>query len=178
VIPVNIKSEQQYKTMKKRIESLAKQREDKRRELEAEGLKEEHIQIALLCVDEIYHSTKRDVEEYERVMTGDFEKETVPLHHLGSHLIKLRLWKGLNQIELAERLGVSQEQVSKDENRGYQGASMDKIHRVLRALGVEKLTILTSEKYPTPYEEWLKKQKALQEISASQDETSATKQAG
>lgn len=175
---MNIKSEQQYKTMKKRLESLVKQREEKRKELETEGIKEEHIQIALLCVDELYHSTKRDVEEYERVIDGDFEKETVPLHQLGSHLIKLRLWKGLTQTELAERLGVSQEQVSKDENRGYQGASMDKINRVLQALGVEKITILTAEKYPPQYHEWLQKQKAIQEVSASQGETSTTKQAG
>jgi transcriptional regulator with XRE-family HTH domain len=178
VIPVNIKSDQQYKTMKKRLEALAKQREEKRKEMEAEGFKEEHIQIALLCMDEIYYSTKRDVEEYERVIAGDFDKETVPLHQLGSHLVKLRLWKGLNQTELARRLGVSQEQVSKDENRCYQGASTSKINRVLKALEVEKLTIIPSEEYPPQYYEWLKKQQAMQEIGAGQGETSATKQAG
>lgn len=178
MIWLNIKSEQQYKTMKKRLESLAKQREEKRREMEAEGFKEEHIQIALLCADEMYYSTKHDLEEYEQVLSGNFDKETVPLHQLGSYLIKLRLWKGLNQTELAERLGVSQEQVSKDENRGYQGASMDKINRVLQALEVERITILTSQQYPPQYYEWLQKQKALQEMSAGQGETSATKQAG
>ncbi|MFC7441445.1 hypothetical protein [Laceyella putida] len=52
---------------------------------------------------------------------------------------------------------------------------MDKINRVLQALGVEKITILTAEKYPPQYHEWLQKKKALQEVSASQDETSVTK---
>jgi predicted XRE-type DNA-binding protein len=168
VIWVNIKSEQQYKSMKKRLEALTKQREEKRRKMEAEGLKEEHIKIALLCIDEMYYSTKYDVEEYERALSGNFDKETVSINQLGSYLIKLRIWKGLNQTELAERLGVSQEQVSKDENREYQGASIGKINRVLQALGVERITILTSQQYPPQY----------YEVMSAGQESSATKQAG
>jgi transcriptional regulator with XRE-family HTH domain len=175
---MNIKSEQQYRIMKKRLDAVTKQREEKHKELEADGMKEEYIQIALLALNEIYYSTKCNVEEYEQVIAGDFEKEAVPIDQLGSHLIKLRLWKGINQTQLAKRLGVTQEQVSKDENRFYQSAGTAKINRVLQVLDIEKLTILTSEKYPPQYYEWLEKQEAIQEVGASQDETSATKQAG
>jgi transcriptional regulator with XRE-family HTH domain len=60
----------------------------------------------------------------------------------------------LSQSDLAKKLGVSQEQVSKDEWKQYDGASIDKIGRVLRSLGVEKITLLPPiEKEPESFQD-------------------------
>lgn len=114
---------------------------------------------------------KAEVEEYERVIRGEFDKETVSMNELGSHLIKLRLWKGITQSELAKRLGVSQPQVSKDERFDYQSISVEKANRILKALGVERLTIIPgNEEMPPGYEEFLQ---ASKEMAATKE-----KQAG
>lgn len=137
-----IRSEEQYKQLKAELESLEEQRRQITEKLKAEGYTDDTIKIALYHINSMYEETKFDVEEYERVITGQFDPESTPIDRVGSHLIKLRIYRGLSQSDLAKKLGVSQEQVSKDEWKQYNGASVGKIERVLKALGVEKITLL------------------------------------
>ncbi len=51
----------------------------------------------------------------------------------------MRIANGLSQKELAERLGVSEAQVSRDERNEYHGITVDRAQRVLDAMG-ETLT--------------------------------------
>ncbi|MBH8587133.1 helix-turn-helix domain-containing protein [Thermoactinomyces sp. CICC 10520] len=146
---MKIKSEEQYRKQKAAVEEMEKKREQTRRELEAEGADEKAIQVALFMMSAMYDQMKFEVEEYERVKRGEFDHETVPMHELGSHLVKLRIWKGITQSELAKRLGISQPQISKDERNEYQGISIAKANRILRALGIEKLTIIPGPDAPS-----------------------------
>ncbi|MEK4799944.1 helix-turn-helix transcriptional regulator [Thermoactinomyces sp. FSL K6-2592] len=141
---MKIKSEEQYQKQKAAVEAMEQKREQTRRELEVKGADEKTIQVALFMIGAMYEQMKFEVEEYERVKRGEFDHETVPMHELGSHLVKLRIWKGITQSELAKRLGVSQPQISKNERNEYQGISIAKANRILAALGIERLTIIPS----------------------------------
>ncbi len=51
-------------------------------------------------------------------------------------LVKARIAEGLTQRQLAERLGVAEEAVQRDEAGGYARAGLDRLARVAEALGV------------------------------------------
>ena len=56
---------------------------------------------------------------------------------LGQLLVSLRIARGLTQRELAERLGVHESLVSRDERNEYHGITLDRAARILDALGYE-----------------------------------------
>ncbi len=175
---MKIHSEQQHKREKKQLEHLEEQRTEITNDLKLKNYSETQIDIALLAINKMYYSLKYDIELYEKAINGEFDKETVTMSQLGTFLIKMRIFKGITQEEMAEKLGISQVQISKDERNEYQGIGTSKLNRILRVLDIEKLTILSKDDYPPQYYDWLEKQKALQEISSSKNEQSASKQAG
>ncbi len=74
-------------------------------------------------------------------MRGELSAE-VPLDGLGRRLVELRMAAGLSQGQLARRLGVSDQQVSRDERRFYAGVGLAKAERVLSALGQQAVVTL------------------------------------
>jgi predicted XRE-type DNA-binding protein len=132
-----IRTEQEYKKLKAKVEEQEKFLQEERKKLESQGYTEQMISIAIGFAENFHANDKREVEEYERVIRGEFDPYTCRLGEIGAHLIKLRLWRGLSQSELANRMGVSNSQVSRDERYEYSGASMERIQQVLKALDVE-----------------------------------------
>ncbi len=59
------------------------------------------------------------------------------LHGLGRSLVALRIARGISQRDLAERLGVHESQVSRDERNDYHGVTVERATRVLDALKVQ-----------------------------------------
>jgi len=85
-----------------------------------------------------------EVEWYERVRRRDFE--TIhSLTAIGRLLIAARIANGLTQQELADRLGVSATQVSRDERNEYHGITVERAQLILDRLG-ERLTARLDEK--------------------------------
>ena len=80
-----------------------------------------------------------EVESYDRLQRGEFD-EIRNLRGIGRLLIGLRIAQGLSQRELAERLGVNESQVSRDERNEYHGVTMERAARILDALHAEVLT--------------------------------------
>ena len=77
------------------------------------------------------------LREYEDLAKGG--QETFASHSfedLPTVLIQARIAAGLSQKELAERLGLKEQQVQRYEATGYSSASMDRVRAVIRALGV------------------------------------------
>jgi len=74
------------------------------------------------------------------------------LKRIGLSLIALRIAKGLTQRQLAERLGVNEAQVSKDEMNEYHGISVERAQRVIDALGGSVTVAVSPE--PPARPEW------------------------
>lgn len=80
---------------------------------------------------------RRQLGEYEDLAKG--EQKTFVSHSfedLPAALIRARIAAGLSQKELADRLGLKEQQVQRYEATGYSSASLDRVMAVIRALGV------------------------------------------
>lgn len=95
---------------------------------------------------------EEEVQSYERLKQGHFS-EFENLHGLGQVLIGLRIARGMTQRQLAERLGVSETMVSRDERNEYHGITVDRAKRILDALGVRLVTRVEVEPMHAPGEQ-------------------------
>jgi DNA-directed RNA polymerase specialized sigma subunit len=102
------------------------------------GLSERDIDGAMEPAVSFHQQLQEEVEWYERVKNGDFQPIEY-IDEIGHLLIGLRIFMGLNQKELAERLDVSEAQVSRDEKNEYHGITIERAQKIFEALnaGVE-----------------------------------------
>ena len=139
-----IRSEKEYREAVERLrqdeEVLALQKE----KLEGLGLSEVEVRRALEPMLSFRAQLEEEVEWYERVRRRDFGIIR-DLSAVGTLLIALRIANGLSQRELAEKLGVSEAQVSRDERNEYHGITVDRAQRVLDAMN-ETLTSRVEDK--------------------------------
>src|SRR5207248_7774208 len=78
------------------------------------------------------------VHEYEQLRAGQLAVARVSsLSDLPNALVRARIAAGLSQRELAERLGMKEQQIQRYEADGYAGASLSRLREVMAALGVE-----------------------------------------
>jgi ribosome-binding protein aMBF1 (putative translation factor) len=139
-----IRSEKEYREAVERLrqdkEVLALQKE----RLKGLGLSEEEVRRAWEPMLSFRAQLEEEVEWYERVRRRDFGIVR-DLSAVGTLLIALRIANGLSQRELAEKLGVSEAQVSRDEHNEYHGITVDRAQRVLDAMN-ETLTSRVEDK--------------------------------
>lgn len=128
-----IKTEHEYLEAKKRIESEAQSIEKQKVKMREAGVSEDHITLAMEPLVSFSLQLSEEVEEYENLKRGFF-KPTDNFKGIGRMLVALRISKGMPQKELAERIKVSEAQVSRDERNEYHNASAEKLQRVLDAL--------------------------------------------
>lgn len=84
------------------------------------------------------HQLREQIAEYEALRGGQVrEIEVRSLDELPDALIRARIAAGLTQRELAERLGLPEQQVQRYEATRYAGASLTRIQEVTRALGID-----------------------------------------
>jgi ribosome-binding protein aMBF1 (putative translation factor) len=130
-----IKTEQEYTEAKKRLEQEFKELETHQMKMKKAGLTKSQIQLAIDPLASFALQLKEEVEEYEKIKRGEFGA-LENLEGIGRMLVAVRISKGIKQKELAEKLGVKEAQISRDERNEYHGASIEKIQKVLNALGV------------------------------------------
>jgi DNA-binding Xre family transcriptional regulator len=131
-----IRSEAEYQEAVRRLSEEAERIAAQRRELKKLKLSREEIDRALNPVRSFHEQLKEEVTSYERLKRGEFD-EIQNFEGLGRLLIALRIAQGLSQRELAERLGVHESQVSRDERNEYHGITLERANRILAALDVD-----------------------------------------
>jgi hypothetical protein len=130
-----IRTETEYQNSLKKIKQSEQLLREQEVKLSAEGLRPEQIKRGLDPSRVFYGQIKDEVESYERLKKGQFD-ELENLHGIGQMLIGVRIALGLSQRELAEKLGVHESQVSRDERNEYYGIAVERVSRILEALGV------------------------------------------
>lgn len=134
-----IKTEMEYK---KAIEKLREDQdfiEKQKKSLFEYGLNDEQIANVIEPNISFHEQLKEEVEYYERIKRGEFEP-IINLKTLGKTLIAYRIYIGMSQKELADRLGVTPAQVSRDERNEYYGATIEKIQKVMEAMRIVATT--------------------------------------
>ena len=130
------RNENEYQEAVKRLREEAERLKEQKSQLQAMDLSKEEIKRVLDPVRSFQQQLKEEVASYERLKRGDFDE----LHNfdgLGRLLVALRIAKGITQRDLADRLGVHESQVSRDERNEYHGVTVDRANRVLEALGAD-----------------------------------------
>jgi Helix-turn-helix. len=134
-----IKNELAYQ---KAVEKLKQDQEfinSEKDRFEKMGLTPEQTKMAIQPLISFHEQLKAEVEYYEKIKRGSF----IPIYKftdIGKTLIAYRIYLGMTQAKLANKLGVSESQVSRDERHEYYGATTEKIETVMEAMGM-KVTI-------------------------------------
>jgi DNA-binding Xre family transcriptional regulator len=129
-----IKTQSEYEQTLETLQQWRASGERLRASVEAAGIPPHHVELAMAPHLTMQDQMEGDVAWYERAKRG----EILPLpsiRQIGLSLIALRIAKGLTQRQLAKRLGVNEAQVSKDERNEYHGISVDRVQRIIDALG-------------------------------------------
>jgi ribosome-binding protein aMBF1 (putative translation factor) len=143
-----IRTEAEYQEAVKRLDAQKRHIGDERARLRAMKLNADQIKRALDPLLSFHAQLKEEVESHERLKRGEFG-ETINFEGLGQLLIALRIAQGLTQRELAQRLGVHESQVSRDERNEYHNITIERANRLLEVLGVEVKTTVEHIGRPT-----------------------------
>ncbi len=138
-----IRNETEYQEAVTRLKQEKARLAGYKKNLATEGLSAAELKRALDPLHSFHLQLEEEVHGYERLKRGDFD-EFVNFKGLGQVLIGLRIARGLTQRELAERLGVHETQVSRDERNEYHGIKVDRAGKILVSLGVELVTSIGS----------------------------------
>ena len=131
-----IKTEREYLEAKQRLEAEFKKIAEHKNKMKKAGLTKDQVKLALDPLSSFALQLHEEVEEYEKLKRGQFDI-IENLNGLGHTLVALRIFKGVKQKELADKMNVTESQVSRDERNEYHGASIEKIQKVLNALDVK-----------------------------------------
>ena len=81
---------------------------------------------------------EREMREYETLRADGYKLEKLSVvDELATVLIKARIGQGLSQKDLAERIGVKEQQIQRYEATDYAAASLARIREVASALGAK-----------------------------------------
>lgn len=139
-----IRNEKEYKEALSRLEKDREVLEAQQRALAESGLSKEEVERVLGPMLSFRAQLEEEVEWYERVRRREFAVSH-DVRDMGRTLIALRIANGLSQRELAERLDVSEAQISRDERNEYHGITVERAQRVLDAMG-ESLRMQVEDK--------------------------------
>ena len=144
-----IRNDNEYREAVTRLSEEQGRIETQKVELEKMGLSPADVKRAIDPIRSFHLQLQEEVESYQRLKRGEFD-EIRNLQGLGQLLISARIARGLTQRQLAEKLGVNESQVSRDERNEYHGVTLDRAARILESLGVELRTtvVALSDEHP------------------------------
>lgn len=138
-----IKNERQYRITKAQAQkfeqSLAKLNEC------SEETKQENLllwQAKKSAVESQLNDLREEIEEYEKLMNSPSRKLSrvfalKSIESLPQALVEARIAKKLSQKELAERLGLKEQQIQRYEATNYASASLTRVIKISQVLGIK-----------------------------------------
>lgn len=133
-----MKTEKEYELAKKQLAKLTELYDTQLKDLKKKGLSDKEAKSSLSSSWTYAMQCKEEVELYEKLKSG----ELPPMEHFsskGKYFVAARIAKGMTQRELAEKLGVKESAVSRDERNEYHGMSVQKMDKLAEALNLKIL---------------------------------------
>jgi HTH-type transcriptional regulator / antitoxin HigA len=96
-----------------------------------------------------YESMIRQLEdelrEYDQLKTGELELPHIErLGEIAPFIAKIRIAKGVSQTELARRLGISKQVISRYEETDYQTVAIARLQEILDAIDIKTAVTLSA----------------------------------
>ena len=86
-----------------------------------------------------------ELREYDQLKSGELALPPVKrIEQIAPFIAKIRIAKGISQTELARRLGVSKQVISRYEESDYQTVAIGRLQEILDAIGVKTLVTLSA----------------------------------
>lgn len=148
-----IRTESEYRRALEQLKNDATYIQRQREHLSSIGLKDEQLERAMQPAISFHEQLSEEVQAYEQMRRGELGTLS-DLTQIGRWLVGVRIAKGLSQRELAERLGVSEAQISRDERNEYHGVTVERAQMILQRMGVELVLegdIQTIDESSTPH---------------------------
>ncbi len=131
-----IRTESEYRKTLERLEQNKTQIRSQRQHLEAQGFNTDQTERVLQPLLSFQAQLEEEIEIYDRLRRGELPT-LYSLSDIGQWLIGVRISQGLSQKELAGRLNVSEQQISRDERNEYHGITVDRAEQILQTMGVQ-----------------------------------------
>jgi HTH-type transcriptional regulator / antitoxin HigA len=88
---------------------------------------------------------EEELREYDQLKSGDLKLPKIErLDEVAPFVVKLRIAKGISQTDLAHRLGVSKQVISRYEESDYQTVGVGRLQEILDAIGVKTTVKLSA----------------------------------
>jgi HTH-type transcriptional regulator/antitoxin HigA len=86
-----------------------------------------------------------ELREYDQLKGGGLKLPKINrLDEIAPFIVKLRIAKGVSQTELAHRLGVSKQVISRYEESDYQTVGITRLQEILDAIGIKTAVTLSA----------------------------------
>jgi len=131
-----IRNETEYREANKRLQEEKSRLEQYRQDFMQQGFTGDALERLMDPLTSFHLQLSEELASYERLKRREFYDLT-NIKGLGHALICLRIAKDLSQAELANRLGVDPSQVSRDERNEYHGITLERVAKILEALGIK-----------------------------------------
>lgn len=131
-----IKNERQYRITKAQMDRFGDSLSELRQKSDAE-MHPIQRRVQIDALQSQHKELKMLVDEYEALREGKLS--VLELHsfdEIPDALIKARIASGMSQKDLAEKIGLKEQQIQRYEATGYQSASMARMSEVANALGI------------------------------------------
>jgi ribosome-binding protein aMBF1 (putative translation factor) len=142
-----IQSESEYKEAIRRLKVQDQLLSAQRQEFEVMNLGDDEIERTMDPLRSFRQQLAEVIESYDRLKRGEFD-EIRNLRGIGHLLIAARIYRGLSQRGLAERLGDHKSQISRDKRNEYHNITLERATRIIEVLSVE----VSSHVEPAPAE--------------------------
>lgn len=133
-----IKNERQYRITKAQVERFERSLSELR--VRSQENSDVHPLIAKAqekAVRSQLADLKSELREYESLKAGEFAiGDLKVVSGLPSMLIKARIAQGMSQKDLAERIGLKEQQIQRYEATDYSSASLSRIREVVNGLSL------------------------------------------
>lgn len=144
-----IKNDRQYRIIKARAERLERLAKDLKEKLRVEG-DSARTELELRAVQSEFAQMSSDLDEYDRLKSGQIDVGSVAsLDDIPRLLIRARIARNLTQAELAERLGLKEQQIQRYEATDYESANLVRLGQVADALEVDLVAPAPESEVPS-----------------------------